>query len=70
MSRAKQQAYFIQAVNGVAGSDMVQVPGDVLIQDQKGTLPGAVGISGDKSDNDEEATIAGIEAARLTAVTG
>jgi len=61
MNRAEQQAYFIQAINGVAGNDMVQVPGDVLIQDQKGTLPGAVGISGDKSDNDEAAAIAGIE---------
>ena len=27
MNRAEQQAYFIQAVNGVAGGDMVPVPG-------------------------------------------
>ena len=70
MNRAEQQAYFIQAVNGVAGGDMVPVPGGVLIQDQEGTLLGAVGISGDTSDNDEAAAIAGIEAARLNAVTG
>ena len=70
MNRAEQQAYFIQAVNGVAGGDMVPVPGGVLIQDQKGTLLGAVGISGDTSDNDEAAAIAGIEAAGLNAVTG
>ena len=60
MNRAEQQAYFIQAVNGVAGGDMVPVPGGVLIQDQAGTLLGAVGISGDTSDNDEAAAIAGI----------
>jgi len=69
MNRAEQQAYFIQAVNGVAGGDMVPVPGGVLIQDQAGTLLGAVGISGDTSDNDEAAAIAGIEAAGLNAVT-
>ena len=33
-------------------------------------LIGAVGISGDTSDNDEAAVVAGIEAAGLTAVTG
>ena len=70
MNRAEQQAYFIQAVNGVAGGDMVPVPGGVLIQDQEGALLGAVGISGDTSDNDEAAAIAGIEAAGLNAVIG
>ena len=70
MNRAEQQAYFIQAVNGVAGGDMVPVPGGVLIQDQEGALLGAVGISGDTSDNDEAAAVAGIEAAGLNAVTG
>ena len=69
MNRAEQQAYFIQAINGVAGGDMVPVPGGVLIHDQDGTLLGAVGISGDTSDNDETAAIAGIEAAGLDAVT-
>ena len=67
MNRAEQQAYFIQAVNGVFGGDMVPVPGGVLILDADGTLLGAVGISGDTSDNDETAAIAGIAAAGLTA---
>jgi|TARA_X000000950_G_scaffold36620_1_gene39128 uncharacterized protein GlcG (DUF336 family) len=67
MNRAEQQAYFVQAVNGVFGGDMVPVPGGVLIQDADGALLGAVGISGDASDNDEAAAIAGIEAAGLTA---
>ena len=70
MNRAEQQAYFIQAVNGVAGGDMVPVPGGVLVQNQEGTLLGAVGISGDTSDNDEAAAIAGIEAVGLNAITG
>ena len=67
MNRAEQQAYFIQAVNGVLGGDMVPVPGGVLIKDSGGTIVGAVGITGDTSDNDEAAAVAGIEAAALTA---
>ena len=67
MNRAEQQAYFIQAVNGAFGGDMVPVPGGVLIRDPGGALLGAVGISGDTSDNDEAAAIAGIEAAGLKA---
>ena len=69
MNRAEQQAYFIQAVNGVFGGDMVPVPGGVLIRDADGALLGAVGISGDTSDNDEAAATAGIAAAGLTAKT-
>ena len=70
MNRAEQQAYFIQAVNGVFGGDMVPVPGGVLIQDADGALLGAVGISGDTSDNDEAAALAGIAAANLVGDTG
>ena len=69
MNRAEQQAYFVQAVNGVLGGDMVPVPGGVLIRTAKGDLVGAVGISGDTSDNDEAAALAGIAAAGLKAQT-
>ena len=69
MNRAEQQAYFVQAVNGVLGGDMVPVPGGVLIRTAEGELVGAVGISGDTSDNDEAAALAGIKAAGLTAQT-
>ena len=70
MNRAEQQAYFVQAINGLADGDFVPVPGGVLITDKDGTLLGAVGISGDTSDNDEAAAVSGIQAAGLTAVTG
>ena len=69
MNRAEQQAYFVQAVNGVLGGDMVPVPGGVLIRTAEGELVGAVGISGDTSDNDEAAALAGIAEAGLTAQT-
>ena len=46
------------------------VPGGVLIRDANNMLLGAVGVSGDTSDNDEAAALAGIIAAGLRADTG
>lgn len=65
MARADQQAYFMDAMNGLFGGQVVPVPGGILVRDDKGNLLGAVGITGDTSDNDAEAGLAGIEAARL-----
>jgi uncharacterized protein GlcG (DUF336 family) len=48
----------------------VPVPGGVLVRDSSGELVGAVGVSGDVSDNDELVAVAGITAAGLTAETG
>src|SRR5882757_2417735 len=59
---AQDQAYFIDAVNTIAKGALVPVPGGVLIQDGT-TLLGAVGVSGDTSDNDEACAVAGIQAA-------
>jgi uncharacterized protein GlcG (DUF336 family) len=67
MARAEQQAYFIGAVNGAFDGKLVPVPGGILLRDRKGAVIGAVGISGDTSDNDVKAGLAGIEAAGLTA---
>ena len=69
MTRAEQQPYFIAAVTNSVGA-LVPVPGGVLVRDASGDLLGAVGVSGDTSDNDEAAAVAGIEAAGLTAETG
>ncbi|WP_398471480.1 heme-binding protein [Tardiphaga sp.] len=68
--RAEEQPFFIDAVNTMARGALIPVPGGVLIQDQSGGLLGAIGISGDTSDNDEIACVAGIEAAGLKASTG
>jgi uncharacterized protein GlcG (DUF336 family) len=67
--RAQEQAYFINAVNTLAQGRLVPVPGGVLIQDGT-TLLGAIGVSGDTSDNDEACAVAGIEAAGLKANAG
>ena len=66
MARAEQQAYFIAAVTTAVGGSLVPVPGGVLVRDAGGDLVGAVGVTGDTSDNDESAAVAGIEAAGLT----
>jgi uncharacterized protein GlcG (DUF336 family) len=62
MARAEAQGYFMAAVNGVYGGQVVPVPGGVLIRDH-GVVIGAVGVTGDTSDNDAEAALAGIAAA-------
>jgi uncharacterized protein GlcG (DUF336 family) len=67
MARAEQQAYFMAAVNGVYGGQVIPVPGGVLVRDKKGAIVGAVGVTGDTSDNDAIAAQAGIEAAGMTA---
>jgi uncharacterized protein GlcG (DUF336 family) len=70
MTRAEQQPYFITAVAGAIGGALVPVPGGVLVQSTTGELLGAVGITGDSSDNDEAAAVDAIEAAGLVALTG
>lgn len=67
MTRAEQQSYFIAAANHAVGP-LVPVPGGVLIVDEANLVIGAVGVSGDTSDNDEVAALAGIEAAGLKGI--
>jgi uncharacterized protein GlcG (DUF336 family) len=67
MSRAEQQPYFIGSVTNAIGGMLVPVPGGVLVRDASGVLLGAVGVSGDTSDNDELVAVAGIKSAGLVA---
>jgi uncharacterized protein GlcG (DUF336 family) len=69
-ARAQQQPFFVNAVTAAFGGRLIPVPGGVLVRDDAGTIIGAVGVSGDNSDNDEQAAVAGIEGAGLTADTG
>jgi uncharacterized protein GlcG (DUF336 family) len=68
--RAQAMPGFTNALSDLAGGKAVPVPGGVLVRDAAMTLLGAVGISGDASAKDEEAAVAGIEAAGLEADTG
>jgi uncharacterized protein GlcG (DUF336 family) len=69
MKRAETQGYFIAAATAAIGGSLVPVPGGVLIK-SGGKVVGAVGISGDTSDNDEAMAVAGITAAGLEADGG
>ena len=66
VERPHMAAALIEMTDGA----LVPVVGGVLIRDQSGALIGAVGVSGDTSDNDEIAAIAGIQGAGFTADTG
>jgi len=66
MARAEAQAYFMAAVNGVYGGQVVPVPGGVLLR-KGGVVVGAIGVTGDTSDNDADAALAGAAAAGLDA---
>ena len=56
----------MEAINGVFGGKVVQVPGGVLVRDKKGQVSGVVGVTGDSSDHDLIVALAGIELAGLT----
>jgi uncharacterized protein GlcG (DUF336 family) len=66
---AKERPHFIEGLSGVSGGKIVPVAGGVLIRDKTGIL-GAVGVTGDTSDNDELVAIAGIETAGFEADGG
>lgn len=63
---AMERPHFFTGLSAVSGGRIVPVPGGVLVR-RDGEIIGAVGISGDTSDNDELCAVAGIEAAGLTA---
>jgi uncharacterized protein GlcG (DUF336 family) len=65
--RAKVNPEFIAAASVASGGRLVPVPGGVLVLDDTADVLGAVGISGEVSDNDEVCAVAGIEAAQLRA---
>lgn len=67
---AQQRPAFIAALNSLGQGGVVPAPGGVLIRDQQGNVLGAVGISGDLSDIDEQCAINAIEALGLRADAG
>ena len=68
-NRTNANPTFMAALTAVSGGRLVPVPSGVLIL-SGGDVIGAVGVSGDNSDNDEICAVAGVEAAGLTAKTG
>ena len=66
----KMSPLFFGAISDATGGRMIPVPGGVLVRDSAGEIVGAVGISGDLSENDELCAVAGISAVELIPDTG
>ena len=68
--RAEAYGIFFNALQVMSEGKIVPVPGGVLIRNAAGQVVGAVGVSGDASDNDEICAVEGIAAAGLQPDTG
>lgn len=66
---AIERPHFVAGLNAVSGGKIVPVPGGVLVRNSDGELLGAVGVTGDTSDNDETAAVFGISTVGLIAQT-
>jgi uncharacterized protein GlcG (DUF336 family) len=63
---AVERPQFIGAVAHLCPAGLLPVAGGVIVKGSDGQPIGAVGVTGDTSDNDEIAAFAGIAAAGLT----
>ena len=68
--RSQAMPAFFAALGGIFPKGIVAVPGGLLVRDDTGRIVGAVGISGDVSENDERCAVAGVRAAGYVADTG
>ena len=60
--RAKATPSFFAAIAASSEGRLIPVPGGVLLRDENGGIVGAVGVSGDTSDMDEECAMEAIAA--------
>ena len=67
---AKDRPHFFAGAVAAIEGGIVPVPGGVLIKDASGLIIGSVGVSGDTSDNDEAAALAGIAASGFVGDSG
>lgn len=68
--RAESHPTFYAALFAASEGRVFPVRGGVLVRDGGGRVVGAVGISGDLPDRDEQCAVAGIEAAGFAADAG
>lgn len=69
-ARSEEMPVFFGALSDMSGGKVVPLAGGVLIRNAEGEIQGAVGVSGDVSEQDELAAVAGIMAAGLEADIG
>jgi uncharacterized protein GlcG (DUF336 family) len=63
---AAERPSFVASLGTIAPHGVIPAAGGVLIAGAGGTVIGAVGVTGDLSDNDEACALAGISGAGLT----
>lgn len=68
--RAQTMPAFFDAINSLTAGEVIPVAGGVLIRNAEGQILGAIGISGDTSDQDERCAVQAIELAGLVPDTG
>jgi uncharacterized protein GlcG (DUF336 family) len=68
--RSQKQPAFFAALNAISDGRMAPVAGGALIRDKDGHVLGAIGISGDTSDNDEICLIPAVKSVGLVPDTG
>lgn len=64
---AAERPTFIASLGAIAPAGLIPAAGGVIVVDEAGRAIGAVGVTGDTSDNDELCAFAGIAAANLKA---
>jgi uncharacterized protein GlcG (DUF336 family) len=64
---AAERPTFVASLAPIALHGLIPAAGGVIVVDDAGQILGAVGVTGDSSDNDEVCALAGIEAAGLKA---
>jgi uncharacterized protein GlcG (DUF336 family) len=64
---AAERPSFVASLGAIAPQGVIPAAGGVIVMDGTGQVLGAVGVTGDTSDNDEACALAGIEAAGLKA---
>ena len=68
--RAAQNPNFFTALASASCGRVVPNPGGVLLRDAQGRIVGAVGVSGDTADMDEDCALDGVRDSALVADTG
>lgn len=64
---AADRPSFVASLAAIAPGGVIPAAGGVIVVDGSGEILGAVGVTGDTSDNDEICALAGIESAGLRA---
>ena len=64
---AEERPHFVAAVDTMSEGGMVPAAGGVIVTDAGGSILGAIGVTGDTSDNDEACALAAIDAVGLQA---